>query len=378
MRPYVQDLLLGVPALFPEWRFKFFTPAWNEPFQVAHENVEMVVCRHAPRHRPARVLFEQTVLPGIIVREGVDIWLGTCNYLPLVVRARTLVLVQSHQFFTHPETFGAIRRRWLPWIVRRSLRRADRIGVQCADAGKTLRRFVDVPEGRVHVVSNRLTDAGDGQLDLDVTNGRPYLLYLSGFYAFKNHRRLVEAFERVKHLWPGLALVLAGGGKPDLPKLSGDVILTGRIPQAAIPSLYRKAVAMVFPSLEETFGLPVLEAMSFGCPVVTSDRSSMAEIAGHAALPVNPTSIDSIAEGMRQILLDDGLRRRLAERGRAQCALFSKERTIAAVGEALRQVAGLAYNTVGGSSFSNGSAGYTGNRVHLRPGPPPVRSEEVA
>jgi glycosyltransferase involved in cell wall biosynthesis len=388
MRPYVQDLLLGLPAVFPEWQFKFFTPAWNEPFDVAHANVEIVVCRHAPKFRPARVLFEQTLLPRMIAREGVDIWLGTCNYLPLIVAARTLLLVQSHQYFTHPETFGRIRRAWLPWIVRRSAARADRIGVQCTDAARTLLNYVDVPPERVQVIYNRLTDLkSDLNTEAEAPDlrqllgcDRPFLLYVSGFYPFKNHRRLIEAFERVKHLLPDLALVLVGGGQPekDMGNLSEDVILTGRVPQAAIPSLYRNAIASVFPSLEETFGLPVLEAMSLDCPVMTSNRSSMAEIAGDAALLVDPMSVDSMADGMRRLILDKSLRERLVERGRQRYRWFTRDKTIAGVAEALRQVSALAYNTVGGSTFKHGSAGYTGTGVHFHPGPSSVRSKEVA
>jgi len=151
MRPYLQDLLLGLPPLFPEWHFKFFTPAWNEPFETYGSNVELVVCREVSKSRVRRVWFEQTKLPRLIASENVDVWLGTCNYLPLLAACKTLLLVQSHQFFTNPEAFGAIRRFFLRWVVTRSVELADRTGVQCEDAKRTLLKYVDVPEDSVSV-----------------------------------------------------------------------------------------------------------------------------------------------------------------------------------------------------------------------------------
>jgi hypothetical protein len=104
----------------------------------------------------------------------------------------------------------------------------------------------------------------------------------------------------------------------------------------------------------------------------------MAEIAGDAALLVDPLSQRSIAAALRQILLDAPLRQRLIGAGRARCRLFTKENTIASLASALRSLSTLAYNTVGGLSLNHGSPGYTGTGSNLRPGPPPVRSEKTA
>jgi len=354
MRPYVQDLLLGLPPLFPGWKFKFFTPVWNEPFETRGQNVEVVNCE-VSKSRIKRVWFEQTKLPGLIAAEKVDIWLGTCNYLPLFAKCKTLLLIQSHQFFTNPEAFGRIRRFFLQWIVARSVELADRTGVQCEDAKRTLLKYVNVPEGSISVVYNRLVQlAASGKPpvigDLIGCN-RPYLLYISGLYLFKNHPRLIEAFASIHPRFPDLALVLAGGDaqgrtSSDLREIAvrhgveNDVIFLGKVPQAAIPVLYRNAHASVFPSLEETFGLPVLEAMSMGCPVLTSNRSSMAEIAGGAAVLADPESVDSIAAGIVELLTSETRRRERIQKGRDRCQFFTKEKTILSLAAALREVSG--------------------------------------
>lgn len=348
MRPYVQDLLLGLPEIFPAWQFKFFTPVWNEPFEIRHSNVEIILCPGAVKSRPGRVWFEQVHLPGIVSRENIDLWLGTCNYLPLRLRCRSLLLIQSHQFFTNPEAFGLIRRIWLRAIVRLSARKADQLGVQCEDAKRTLLRYVNLPDARVRVVYNRLVDV-TCPAETDTGVQRPYILYVSGLYPFKNHVRLIEAFAQIRPDFPGYTLVLAGGGSDTALKalknavvnygLQGDVLFLGRVPQTAIPALYRNARASAFPSLEETFGLPVLEAMSLNCPVLTSNRSSMAEVAGDAAVLVDPESVDDIAAGLRRILSDEALRRILIRRGHQRCDFFTKTNTLACMAEALRAAA---------------------------------------
>jgi glycosyltransferase involved in cell wall biosynthesis len=360
MRPYVQDLLLGLPAAFPNWQFKFFTPAWNEPFEVAHRNVEVITCDQSPRNRPGRIWFEQMRLPRIIADEKIDIWLGTCNYLPLRASCKTVLLVLSHQFFTNPEAYGRVRRAWLRWVVTRSVRAADRVGVQCEDAKRTLRRYVDVPERSLSVVYhrpatvNRNLPADPEQDDAAIVKilgrKRLYILYVSAFYPFKNHPRLIEAFARIRKDFPDLALILAGGNgegrsAKDLRAqatrcgIGADVFFTGHTPPSALAILYRNARIAAFPSLEETFGLPVIEAMSFGCPVVTSNRSSMAEVAGDGALLVDPESVESIAAGMTDLLSSETLRHSLIRKGWARSGFFTKERTIQAVADALAAVA---------------------------------------
>ena len=117
--------------------------------------------------------------------------------------------------------------------------------------------------------------------------------------------------------------------------LENDVLFLGRVPQSDIPGLYRNARASVFPSLEETFGLPVLESMSLDCPVVTSNRSSMAEVAGDAAVLVDPQSVEAIAGGLRRILTDPDLRQDLIRKGHQRCAFFTRENTVASLAAAL-------------------------------------------
>jgi len=165
---------------------------------------------------------------------------------------------------------------------------------------------------------------------------RPYVLYVGALTQRKNLVRLLQAFKKVSSCYPELLLVLAGPRswkqspiestivELDLAK---DVLLTGPLTDKELPELYNGADLFVFPSLYEGFGLPVLEAMACGTPVVTSNTSSLPEVAGEAALLVDPTDVEALANAMIRVLADPVLAARMREQGLCQASQFTWERT---------------------------------------------------
>jgi glycosyltransferase involved in cell wall biosynthesis len=154
----------------------------------------------------------------------------------------------------------------------------------------------------------------------------PFLLYPARFWPHKNHRRLFEAFARVRQKRPDLALLLTGGGH-DSRALPEGVRSHGLVSQDELARLYRTAELMVFPSQYEGFGAPILEAMASGCAVAASNAGSIPEVAGEAAILFDPTSPSAIADGIL-----DALARRstLASLGLAQASRFTWDATAAA------------------------------------------------
>jgi len=165
----------------------------------------------------------------------------------------------------------------------------------------------------------------------------PYVLWVGKMYSHKNLTRLLYAYNKlirtdnIKH-----RLVLCGmkgWGYPSFVKtvkelgLDDKVIFKGYVPNDVLRSAYGKASLFVFPSLVEGFGLPILEAMSHGVPVITSNCGAMAEIAGGAALLVDPYDIDEIAEAMHKVLTDENLGKDLIKKGLERAGQFSWERT---------------------------------------------------
>lgn len=171
----------------------------------------------------------------------------------------------------------------------------------------------------------------------------PYVLNVSNRKRHKNESRLIEAFARA-NLDARIHLVFTGEPTPNLVRqvesqqLQPRVDFVGTVSEAKLPSLYREAKALVFPSLYEGFGLPIVEAMACGIPVVTANRTAMLEVAGDAALLVDPTSVAQIAEAIKRIMSDTSLRQQLQEKGLKRSAQFSWQRTAASVRELLFRI----------------------------------------
>lgn len=156
----------------------------------------------------------------------------------------------------------------------------------------------------------------------------PYLLAVSNRKPHKNEFRMVEAFAKA-HLNVSIRLVFSGQTTVELARwietqqLGSRVEFLGVVAEERLPSLYRGATALIFPSLYEGFGLPIVEAMACGTPVVTSNVTAMPETAGDAALLVDPRSVEQIAAGIEQIVRDSSLRQQMRERGLAWITRFS-------------------------------------------------------
>lgn len=176
----------------------------------------------------------------------------------------------------------------------------------------------------------------------------PYVLSVGVLQPRKNVPRLIEAFRQLKIARPDLPHQLVITGKPgwgadaDLAKRHPGVRFTGYVDDAELPTLYAGATAFAYPSLYEGFGIPVIEAQAAGTPVLTSNRSCLPEVAGGAALLVNPRSVAAIGAGLEQILTDVALRRRLIKKGRVNAATYTVERqaltTLDVYAKALKQL----------------------------------------
>jgi glycosyltransferase involved in cell wall biosynthesis len=181
---------------------------------------------------------------------------------------------------------------------------------------------------------DRVINVGNGvdeRYCVDVTPyqpGFPYLLNVGNRKAHKNEVRVLEAFARA-NIDPAIHLIFTGHANDALLALSrrlgveDRVVFAGRVAEAELPQLYRGALMLVFPSLYEGFGLPVIEAMACGAPVLTANTTSLPEVAGNAALLVDPLSVEQIAAGVERLCVDDVLRDALRQKGLKRAAQFS-------------------------------------------------------
>lgn len=241
---------------------------------------------------------------------------------------------------------------WLPWAVRR----ADAIVTVSRRSREDIVTHLPVSPERVAVVplaaDQRFRPMKKAEIE-PVLRGcgieRPYILYVGSLESRKNLPRLLEAYDRLRQRSTPWKLVVVGARKwksspifDTVHRLGLEpyVQFTGYVPDEHLPALYSGADLFVFPSLYEGFGLPPLEAMACGTPVVCSNAASLPEVVGDAAVTVDPYDVDALAEAMHRVLADRELREDLRARGLARARQFTWERTARETLAVYREVCG--------------------------------------
>ena len=321
-------------------------------------NVELA-CPPVLGWRGFRALSELTAL-GAYASRRFDALLNVALTAPVATRAANVVLVADLTWlkFADLGDGGSAARIWR-LVVPPAVRRADRVIALTEDGREEIVELLGLPRERIDVIGlgfdearsaiptpeNELRDRlglGDG----------PVVLNLAAKKAHKNLLRLVEAHALVVRELPGARLVMPGARTPyeDLLRaraaelgIQESVVFPGFVSDADREGLYALAGCLAFPSLNEGFGLPLLEAMARDVPVVTSSVSAMPEVAGEAALLVNPESVPAIASAIVEALTEDALRERLVLLGRERISLFRWDEIAAQTLRSLaRAVAGKA------------------------------------
>ena len=260
---------------------------------------------------------------------------------PTLPRTPTVLTVHDLTFIRDAESALPKLRHYLNRVVPRSVARATHVLADSMATKNDLVEFFHTSAEKITVVYGgvdaRFAPVHDpGRLAAvrarcNIGPG-PFILGLSTIQPRKNYRRLIQAFSNLRPLASDLKLVIVGGrgwlydsilAEVQQLKLEGCVMFPGFVDDEDLPALYSAAALFAFPSLYEGFGLPVLEAMACGTPVVTSNTSSLIEVGGDAALLVEPTRVDAIEDAMRRILEDADLRQQLVQRGFQQARRFT-------------------------------------------------------
>jgi glycosyltransferase involved in cell wall biosynthesis len=288
-----------------------------------------------------------------------DLLFVPSHVLPLIHPRRSVVTIHDLGYHYYPEAHTGFQNVYLRWSTRHNARAATRVVADSEATRRDLMHYYRIPEERIHVVypgrDESLAPIVEPMVQARVRAryglSDSYLLYVGTLHPRKNLVRLVQAFAIFlrSSVSPELQLVLAGQkgwlydevfAQVRRLGLTERVALTGYVPDADLPVLLSGALAFVFPSLYEGFGLPVLEAMACETPVVCSNVSSLPEVAGDAALLVDPLNTDSLAGAIGRIVTDEGLRRILVERGLRQIRIFSWRRCAQEILQILEDVGG--------------------------------------
>lgn len=307
---------------------------------------------------PARRAWTHTRFALALWRHQPDVTFVPAHTLPFLMHGRAAVTVHDLGYRFFPRAHRLKERLYLELTTRHSARRAERILTDSAATRRDLMAQYGVSESKIRVVHpavEGIARASERQIALlQSAHNLPqrYLLFLGTLQPRKNLSRLVRAFAAylTRSGDPDLSLVLAGQVgwlfEPErdlfaqLPSpFRARLRLLGYIADSDVAALYSGALAFVFPSLHEGFGFPVLEAMRCGTPVLCSNTSSLPEVAGEAALLVDPLDVAHITDGIEQIVRDSALRAQLIERGYAQAAAFTWQRAAQQTFQALCEVA---------------------------------------
>jgi glycosyltransferase involved in cell wall biosynthesis len=295
---------------------------------------------------------EQIKIPLAVRREGVTLFHAPHYVLPALVSCRSVVTIHDCIHLMFPQYLPSrAALTYARWSIDLASRRANRIMTVSESSKRDILRFVDVPSEKIDVIYNAYDERfGVEPREEDVVRVREryqlhdeFVLYAGNVKPHKNLQRLIEAFHQVRRRGlDHLKLVLIGD---DISKyaalrravhqhqLHKYVRFLGYLPEETLAVMYRLAGVFVFPSLYEGFGLPPLEAMASGTPVVTSNLSSLPEVAADAAVLVDPYDPQAIADGIEQVLTNETLRRDLRQKGLARAKQFSWEDSVRRVRE---------------------------------------------
>jgi glycosyltransferase involved in cell wall biosynthesis len=313
--------------------------------------------RRAALWTPAHHRIERLALAAELLPRRLDVLHSTDFIPPLAGRYHSVITVYDLAFLRYPEFLTAESRRYYNDQIEAAVRRADAIIAISEATRADLETLLGVPRDKVTVTWLAADEAFHPQPPEEIARVRAahdlpadYALFVGTLEPRKNLRGLLRAYAELCADLPDAPPLVVAGGKGwlagDLPALVADlglaerVVWAGHVPPADLPALYGGASVFCLPSHYEGFGMPPLEAMACGTPVVVSDRASLPEVVGEAGLLVDPDDPASIADGLRRVLTDSGLAAAMRERGLIRAAAFdwreTARRTIAVYERVLR------------------------------------------
>jgi glycosyltransferase involved in cell wall biosynthesis len=325
------DLVVYAPDAESAALWQDSVPAWTV----------RVVTAHSPGVR------EQFIMPRLIAQDQIDLFHAPHYVTPLLTTCRLAITLHDLVYQKFPASVNSAMRFYYRFMVWQALRRAALI---ICDS-QFIMREIDVPSYKRKWIPIGVSSDFTPAVVKDISNFRNahklpnYLLFVGTWKPWKNVERLLEAFECVLRSGYAGQLVLAGRAArhqldltEHLQRLAPRVTVLGAVPETDLPVLYSAADALVMPSLYEGFGLPVLEAMACGTPVIVSQAGPLPEVAGEAGTYFDPLDVSSMAQAILSVVQQPQHRSTLIERGLAQARSFSITRMGQSLCEAYQAV----------------------------------------
>jgi glycosyltransferase involved in cell wall biosynthesis len=365
---YVLALVRALCARGTTDEFTLFVLEDDLPlFAFARDTVRIVTVSETYRPAARNILWHQMDLPSLVESLGLEV-LHIPSYRRMLGRRPCALVATIHDLapFRLPTKYDLLRTFYGRVIVRRLAHRQDQIVAVSRDTANDITRFFRVPSSRVTVIHNgvdhaRFTPTGRREAAALIAQRHdlhpPFFLYVARLeHPAKNHARLIAAFNRFKMECPSpWQLVLCGADWNgaatirDIARRSPfaqDIKFPGFVADGDLATWYRAATVFVYPSLFEGFGLPPLEAMACGCPVLASANGAVGEVCGDAAATCDPLDVDDLTRQLRRLAQDEALRTQLRTAGMARAREFNWERSAAATREVYSRAVARIQNRV--------------------------------
>ncbi len=353
---FTEQVFLRLAEQHSEHAFLFIFDRPVDPVLSWPSNVKICVVGPPARHPLLWRLWYNWRIPGVLSRFKADVFVSPDGIASLCTRVPQCLVVHDLAFLHDRDWFSASIRRYYRVHLPKFLKTVKTIATVSEKSRAELIDRYQIAPDRIDVVYSAaksafriLSEQERADIKLRFTEGKEYFLYTGAIHPRKNLIGLLKAFSLFKKRQQnGFKLVLAGrmawqSGRFEALlstyKYRNDVVLTGYVDLETLVGLTGSAYALVYPSFYEGFGVPVLESMQAGVPVITSSDTSMEEIAGSAALYADPKDPASIAEQMNRLYIDEALRRRQIEAGKPVAARFQWSATAERVWDCMLKAA---------------------------------------
>lgn len=349
---YTHQMLERIVRAHPEHKFIFFFDRAYDASFVFAPNVTPVVVHPQARHAVLFYTWFEWSIPAMLRKYKADLFLSTDGFCSLSTKVPTCLVIHDLAFEHYPEHLKLSHRLYLQHYSPRFARKANRIVTvseyskkDIAERYKIYPDKIDVTYNGAHPEYRPLSWEEREEVKKEYADGQEYFVFAGALHPRKNVVALLQAFIRFKkrHRSP-IKLVIVGRMAWKFKELVAlretmpfkeDVIWPGYLDVDRLSKVIGAAYALVYPSLFEGFGIPILEALKCDVPGVVSNTSSMPEVAGDAALLVDPTSVEDIAEKMGMIYKDENLRRKLSIAAVDQAAKFDWDKSAAQLWESM-------------------------------------------
>ncbi|MDP8214246.1 MAG: glycosyltransferase family 1 protein [Candidatus Euphemobacter frigidus] len=356
---YLRRLISALSRIDRENEYIVFTNRENSGSFDLGDNFREHHCPVRALIRPHRIAWEQLVLPYRARQHNLNVLHSPGFVAPLFSPCPSVITILDLIYLEFPETFPFAARTWMRFLVRHSARRARAIIALSRYSRDEILWALDIPFWKIKAIYMGGGEDKPPQIPREERNRilhkagivPPFILTVAAAHPHKNLMRLLEAYYQLLKEEKRYQLVIVGVkhnryyqklvNMLERLNLRGRVVFTGWIPEREKECIYNEARLLVFPSLLEGFGLPILESMRCGLPVACSELPSLAEVAGEAACLFNPYSVEDITRTLLDCLSNDDLRRRLIARGRIHAEKFNWEETAWKTLEVYREAAGL-------------------------------------